>query len=217
MSGAALSMAGTGRHAAAFALATTLAFLGVCAGVQGLRGDLDPVAAPLSFYLVGPWGGWVQAVYYMLASGLVALAVALCRVPPHPARSLPAACLFVLAGVALAATSLAHDDVAVGGPAWIGLVHHIAASVAFLAVTVAMLLQSWRLRHWPGQGARAAAAGVLAVLAFASLWVHALDRALPRGASQKFVIVLVLAWLGSAAFWLLRASSRTAPEGESRR
>src|SRR5690242_5794730 len=50
-------------------------FVVICAAVQFLRGDLDWIAAPLSYYLLGPFGTAVIAAYLSLSVGLIALGV----------------------------------------------------------------------------------------------------------------------------------------------
>ncbi len=90
------------------------------------------------------------------------------------------------------------------------IVHGLSAIASFLLVGSAMLLQSIALRRDPHWRAVAAAMLALAVLAFAGLWLHALWKSLPRGASQKAVVSLYLLWLGAAAWRLRSAPTQTA-------
>jgi len=197
-------------HATAlFALAAVVAFALVCTAVQFLRSDLAPANAPLSMYLTGDFGGIVRAVYYMLAVGLIALAWATFRASDTTHRSEAPALLFVAAGVALIPVA-ATAPLSIDGPHadFARFVHGVAAQTTFLCVTVAMLLQSvrwWRDASFAnGRLARL----ILAALAFAALWVNVLNRQWPRGLVQKALIVMILIWLGAAAWQAARVLPR---------
>ena len=192
---------------ARIALAGFAAFALCALAVQFLRADLDWYATPLSFYLFGPYGPLLQAAYVALALGIATLAAVLYRALAPAARSAAPLLLFALAAVGIAVTAFAYTDVPRTDPTFEGFVHGNAARTAFLCVTGAMLLQSWRFRADPRWRARFAPAFSLAALAFALLWVHTLWRASPRGLGQKIVIALVVAWLVLATCWLLRERS----------
>ncbi len=186
------------------ALAGVIVFALICTAAQFLRADLDWQRAPLSFYLLDAYGAWVQTAYLALALALVLLGIGCYGALQPQARSATPLLLFVCAGLALGVTAVADSNHPQHAPTLEGLVHGIAAQAAFLCVTTAMLLQSWRFRgdvRWrryfgPGFA--------LAAICFAALWAHALWRDAPRGLTQKAVIVLILLWLGLAASWLQR-------------
>ena len=181
-------------------------FVVICAAVQFLRGDLDWVAAPLSYYLLGPFGTAVIAAYLSLSIGLIALGVGFHTALIASARSGAPVLLFAVAGVALSVTALSEPAKAHGHPAEWEAVHRFAAMTTFLCVTVAMMLQSFWLRFDPRWRGRFLFAFVLAVLAFIALWIYALFHIFPSGISQKTVIVLIVVWLGWASLALWRAT-----------
>ncbi|GAB3332234.1 DUF998 domain-containing protein [Marilutibacter aestuarii] len=191
------------------ALAGIGAFAACATAAQWLRADLDWQQVPLSFYLVGPYGAWVQGAYLALALALVLLGLGWYRALSAAARSAAPLLLFVVAAVALAVTALAETGRLGQPPRLEALVHGLAAQTAFLCVTVAMLLQAWRLRGDPVWRHRFAGAFALALLAFIGLWVHALWREAPRGLTQKLEILLILAWLALSA-----AALRSGPRGQ---
>lgn len=195
------------RALAAAALAGMLAFLLAAAALQFVRTDLDWVSAQMSFYLLGPGGRWLQAAYCMMGLAIVLLALGLYRAMPAPARSAAPVLLFVLAGAGLAATAFAAMDLPDAEPTLVGWLHGVTAYTAFLCVTAAMLLQSWRFRGARRWRRRTAPAMVLAATAFAGVWMLALWPALPRGLAQKAVIAAIGGWLVLAACWLLASSS----------
>lgn len=196
------------RLSALLSLGGVSAFVLVCGAVQFLRRDLDWIAAPLSYYLLGPFGDAVVAAYLALAAALLALGFGFRRALAAPARSGAPLLLFAVAGLALALTAVSEPLKAHGHAAEWEIVHRLAAMTTFLCVTVAMLLQSFWLRFDPRWRGRFAFAFALAAAAFVALWVYALSHRLPNGIAQKTVIVLILTWLGWAALALWRAPRR---------
>lgn len=197
-------------HLGTLALGGVFAFALVCAATQFARSDLDWAVAPLSFYLLGAYGWIVKAVYVALGVALVALGLGF-RAAGVPARARIAPALFALGGVALVVTAFAESATRPGAASLEARIHGVAAMTAFLAVTLAMLWQSVRLRRDADWRARFPTALPLAVLAFAALLAHALLRVGPRGVSQKTVIVLILAWLAIGAWRLRERAGRQMP------
>lgn len=201
------------RWAGRIALAGVALFALACVAWQFLRPDLDWVAAPMSFYLLGPNGWGLQMAYVALALAMLALAVGYYLHLPRDARSAAPGLLFAVGAMALMVTALARSNVPHAAPTLEGWVHGTAANTAFLTVTTAMLLQSWWMRGLRGPTRRWKVALGLASVCFAALWLHVLWRDLPRGAGQKALIALIVVWLGLAAHWLRRADD--GGEGES--
>jgi len=188
------------------ALIGVAVFAIVCGAAQFLRTDYNWLGVPLSFYVLGPYGGAVEGSYFALAPGLAALGIGWYRALDRGARSAAPLLLFVIAAVALCVTAVALTDVPNGPHTLHGVVHVIAAMTTFLCVTVAILMQSWQLRSDPRWRPRFRSAFTLALIAFIALWIDALAKSLPRGLSEKVVIVLILAWLWRAAWWLVRGA-----------
>lgn len=199
------SVRGCGRAA----FAGMLAFVAASGVLQAVRRDLDWLQAPLSFYLLGPHGHWLQAAYAALAVALVLLGTGFHGTLRRGARSAAPLLLFVAAGWALVVTALAHSNLPGHAPTLEGFVHGTAAQAAFLCATVAMLLQSWRLRGDARWRERFGPAFALALACFAGLWVDALWKGMPRGLEQKLLIALIMLWLLRAAWWLSRIRPRS--------
>ncbi|HEX7731710.1 MAG TPA: DUF998 domain-containing protein [Rhodanobacter sp.] len=196
------------RSTAAIALAGMLVFLATGVAAQCLRPDLDWVRVPNSFYLIGPWGGMVRAGYYAMALALALLGASAYAALAPAARSAAPLLLFAVGGTALALTALAPTDTWNRPPTLHGYVHGVAAQSAFLCTTTAMLLQAWRLRGDARWRRWSRPAFAYAATCFVLLWVQAFWRALPRGLGQKALILLMLGWLMSAAWRLLRGAGR---------
>ncbi len=206
---------GATRTLGVIALIGVAVFAVLCGAAQFLRTDYNPLGMPLSFYVIGPYGGMVEAAFYVLAPGLAALGIGWYRALAPHARSAAPLLLFVVAGIALCVTAAEFTDVPGHPPTLHGHIHVIAAGVTFICVTVAMLLQSWRLRFDPRWRDRFRSAFVLAAITFVALWVYALVKPVPRGVGEKVVIALILLWLWRAAWWLLRgplAAHREEPD-----
>lgn len=190
------------------ALAGVVAFLLSAAALHVIRTDLDWVQAQMSLYLIGRGGPLLQAGYCAMAGALVALAVGLRRTLAPQARSGAPVLLFVLGAAGLCVTAFASMDLEGADPSFIGWLHGTSAYTAFLGVTAAMVLQSWRLRDDPRWRGRSVPALSLAVLSFAGVWMLALWPDLPRGLAQKAVIGVIGAWVLVMVHWLRRADER---------
>lgn len=197
------------RALAALTLIADVIFTLVCGAAQFWRSDLDPLTMPLSAYLTGPGGDYVRLVYYVMAAGLFCLAIAGFLATPARNRSALAAVLLGVSAIALppvAITALfAHTEYQ--QPAH--LLHNMAAQITFLCLCFAMPLLSMRWQRKPCVS-RGLTGTVLAWAAFTWLWVYVLYHGLPSGSMQKVLIVLILAWLGWAAWQMLRASGEHA-------
>lgn len=204
------------RRLATSALAGVCFFALACAIVQFLRPELDWRQAPMSFYLLGPYGVWLQAAYCALACALVLLAVGYYRALQPQARSGAPVLLFAIAALGLCIAAVADGNLPQHTPTLQGWLHGTAAQTAFLCVTTAMLLQSWRLRADARWRSRFVQAFLLAAVAFAAVWVLALWRDAPRGLAQKLVIALIVGWLALAAGWLRRQGDATGSEAGER-
>ena len=193
------------------ALAGVSLFSLIAVAVQCLRPDLDWRQAPMSFYLSGAYGLWLQAAYFALAGALATVGFAYYRTLASSARSGAPVLLFSLAALGLATTAVADSNLPQRDAGLQGWVHGTAAQAAFLFATTAMLLQAWRLRGDPDWRRRSAFAFAWAISCFAAVWLLAFWRELPRGLTQKTVIAAIVGWLALSAWWL-RRPARSKPD-----
>lgn len=192
------------RPMAGIAIAGIALFVVSAVALQFMRAEFDWVRVPMSFYLLGDEGRWLQAGYVALACAIVALAVGWYRALPAPVRSGAPVLLFLLAAAGLCVTAFAPTNQPGLPPTFAGWLHGVAAQTAFLCVTTAMLLQAWRLRADPRWRRRFVVAFALAVAAFAGVWLLALWRELPRGLAQKVLVATIVSWLAMMSIWLWR-------------
>lgn len=172
--------------------------------MQFLRPDYDWVGIPLSFYLLGPYSPWLIVGFFALAAGVLCVALGLHTSLETAALRRTSLGLFVADALGICVVSLVHTDTAADpGLTTHGLIHYLAAAVAFLSVTLGMLTQSWRFRADPSWQRHFRAAFPLAVITFAALLTYVIWRGLPRGAAEKAVILLIVLWLLLASRWLM--------------
>jgi len=172
--------------------------------MQFMRPDYDWVGMPLSFYLLGPYSVWLIVGFFALAAGVLWVALGLHAALETAVLRRTSLALFAVDAVAICVVALVHTDTSADPvPTTHGMVHYVAATIAFLSVTLGMLTQSWRFRADPYWRRYFPMAFPLAAITFAALWLYALWRALPRGAAEKAVILLIVLWLLLVSRWLM--------------
>ena len=177
------------------------------AGVlQWARADLDPIAMPLSAYLIGDGGVWLRCAYDLMAASLACLAWASYRATIPRERSGLASALFVVAALTLPAVAITATYEYSAQENLARLIHSMAAQATFLCLVMGMLLLSSRWRRDPRLRRGSQVGIVLAWLAFAQMWLLALWKSAPPGLTQKVLIALILLWLGWATRQLRRVT-----------
>ena len=194
-------------------LAGGLAFAGVlfyflaAALLQFLRPDYSFMSTPLSFYLLGPYSGWLHAAFYVLAVAIALLAIGCYLASLPQARSAATLVLFMLGAAGVAVTAVASTDTSEKLTVH-GGIHLLAAALAFIATSFGMLLQSWRFRQDPDWRDRSQFALGLAAFEFLVLLIYALAHIPASGFMEKLTIVLILIWLALVASWLSMPRTR---------
>lgn len=185
-------------------LAGAMVFLLSAIALHLIRGDLDWMDAQMSHYLVGRGGVLLQAGYCAMGVALVVLALGLRRSLVPKARSGAPVLLFALGGAGLCITAFAPMDPEGGAPTFAGWVHGLSAYTAFVCVITAMVVQSWNLRGDPQWRRRSTAALVLAAATSIGPGLLAANPDLPRGLTQKAVILVIAIWVLLMVYWLRR-------------
>ncbi len=183
------------------AFAGVLFYFLVAAVLQFLRPDYSFIGTPLSFYLLGPYNGWLHTAFYVLAVAIALLAVGCYLVSVPQARSAATLVLFMLGAAGVVVTAVSPTDTN-DHLTLHGAIHILAAALAFIATSCGMLVQSWRFRQDPVWRKRLRPALQLAVFEFLVLLVYALAHIPASGFMEKLTIVLILLWLAQSAFWL---------------
>jgi hypothetical protein len=184
-----------------------VAFAAAAGALQFLRADLDPLGAPLSFYLTGPGGLYLRLAYYLISAALLVFALGGYRATWRPLRSRLASALFAGAGLALPMVAITELFIGTSRENQAHLIHGVAAQATFLWLSFGMLLLNARWRRDPRLSAGSMPGSIMAWLATAALWLQVFLRDLPHGLMQKLAIALILAWLTWAARHMRRAVS----------
>lgn len=191
---------------AAITLSGVAAVSAILLAVQFLRTDLDWVTVPMSIYVLGAWGPWVQAGFLVAVPALASLGVGLwTTLPRHVANSVALA-LFVGAALALVCVATFPTDTTRSPVTLHGTIHQWAAFATFEFVTIGMTLQAWMFRGQARWRRHFPEAFALAVITTIYFWIYALFHPIPRGVGEKVLIVLVLLWVWRAAWWIVRSS-----------
>lgn len=189
------------------ALLGPLVFLFTAITVQALHPAYDWVQAPLSFYLSGPQGLWLQSAYAFLAAAISAQAWLSWRSERTGVLNTAALLLFFTGAIALVVTAVFPGGSPAGAvPPFEHRLHVLSALLAFGLTGLGLLLRG--ALDW-ARGERLLLP--LALLAVGCLLLHVFMRELPRGASQKLTIALYLLWLGLHGW---RAPSLRAPASD---
>jgi hypothetical protein len=184
------------------ALLGPLVFLCAAITVQALHPSYDWVRAPLSFYLSGPQGLWLQSAYAFLAAAISAQAWLSWRGERAGVLNTAALLLFLGGAIALVVTAVFPGGSPAGAvPPFEHRLHVLSALLAFGLTGLGLLLRG--ALDW-ARGERLFLP--LALLAVGCLLLHVFVRELPRGASQKLTIALYLLWLWLHGWGVPRAS-----------
>lgn len=188
----------------AIAIIGVAVFSVICLAVQFLRTDLNWFTTPMSIYVLGPYGAWVQAAFFAPAPGFAVLGLGWYRALHRPLRGALSLVLFIAAAVALCLVGAFVTDTSPSPVTLHGAIHQWAAFATFVFVTTGMTLQSWWFRcdwRWRKHFPEAFAIAVITIVYF---WIYALFHPIPRGVGEKVVIGLVLIWIWRVAWWLVR-------------
>ena len=201
------------RHASRLMIFAVIAFTAVCTAAQFWRSDLDWIAIPLSTYLFGPGGGYVRAVYYLMALGLLGFARASYLATAPARRTVLGSSLLAAAGVILPIVAITELFRGTPYEELAHVTHKIAAPATFLWLSFGMLLLSSRWRRDPGLKKGSLPGVVLAWVATFVLWFQVLMPGLPNGLMEKLAIALILSWLGWAPYHILSTTHRWVTPG----
>jgi hypothetical protein len=197
------------------ALCGFLGFALVVVGLHVARPDLSAATVAVSYYVHGPYGGWLTVGLTSLGLGSLALALLLRRT--LHARG----AVFVQGGVGLWGVCVLLAAVFPADPMgrWTeppsaaGLIHGVAALIGFLALPLAALALARGLRDdqdWGEAGAHLVPLGILcavSLLAFlTSLWptLGANRPPVLLGLTERVLLAANLAWLMTSALRGLR-------------
>jgi len=192
----------------AFVIAVVLFYVTVQIAMHVLEPEFNPLRVPMSAYVLGAYGAWMTATYFVLAAGLLALAYCLATtLRRRPLTATAVIFLVIAASGALLAGSFPMD-LPGGTLTSAGRLHMVGGALTFPSWILGVLLFTLSIRQDPRWQAVSApltvvAAGVVVAGAIMFLSVAILGF----GAyAQRLLVVLLFAWMVLAALRVIRLS-----------
>ncbi len=178
------------------AIATAIYELSVLVAMHFLAPEVDPIRAPGSAYVLGPYGALVTTIYFTGSVGSVALGYGLKEAMPQVRLVRAGWLLFLVAALGRLLAGLFPMDFPPPIRTTSGLLHAFGGGIGFPLGTIGIFLFSLgfrRDRHWrPVSGLTLAlAAAILCALLLGILSLITLGFA---GYMQRVLVVLQLAW-----------------------
>jgi hypothetical protein len=131
----------------------TVAFVGITyfvviiIALHFLRPDLNPIQRPTSEYAVGPYGWLMTSAFFSMSVASSALVIGLSQGVSQPARSRIGLGLMGLWGVGVLIAMFFPIDPDGAPQTLSGTIHRINGPLAFLSLTVGVILVSRRFKH----------------------------------------------------------------------
>jgi hypothetical protein len=190
-------------------LALVAYWLAVVVAMHILQRELDPVAVPMSVYVLGVHGAWMTTSFFAAAAVWLVLALGLPKALPPTPWAKAGIVLYCVAACGDVAMGLVPTQFPVTPPlSPDGAIHLVASLVAFNAIAFGSLCFSRAFRtslHWRPMSR---VATILAVLMLVLLYVgvFVLLRDGITGLVQRALVVVILLWIGLVARRWLRWS-----------
>lgn len=180
---------------AGLALVLTSVFTVISIFVQFSRRDLSVIHSPMTHYLRGPGGALTRAGYICLMVALIAFGVSTLLAGNTDGWGISSTSLFVAAGLSLVAVDAtagaALPDITQRPRSHV-LIHRYGAVLAFVFAIGGILITSWTSSSSvPGSVVRQSAALICCALFIVMTFI----RTIPKGLSQKLLILSVASWL----------------------
>jgi hypothetical protein len=122
-------------------------FVVIIVALHFLRPDLNPIQRPTSEYAVGPYGGLMSSAFFSMSVACWALIIGLSQGVSQPARSRIGLGLMGLWGVGVLIAMIFPIDPDGAPQTLSGTIHRINGPLAFLSLTVGVILVSRRFKH----------------------------------------------------------------------
>ena len=172
-----------------------------------LRPELNPIQRPTSEYAVGPYGWLMTSAFFSLSVASFALVHGLPHSLAQPARSRVGLALIGVWAVGLLIAMRFPIDLDRAPSTITGTIHRTNGPLTFLALTVGVVLVSWRFRYattWRPYHCAALGLSLVMLAAFVATPVSLATQAGMAGLSQRIYLAAFVTWFLLTA-WRLRA------------
>jgi bacteriorhodopsin len=196
---------------ATVAIAAIAYFVVIIVALHVLRPDLNPTSRPTSEYAVGPYGLLMTSAFFSMSLASWALVIALYEGVSQPARSRLGLGLLGLWAVGILIAMIFPID-AEGTPQTMpGAIHRINGPLAFLSLTVSMILVSRRFKQdeqWRPLHRPALILSLIMLVEFLGVPLAIATESGFAGLAQRIYLVTFVTW-----FLLTATRLRTAALG----
>ncbi|GAC1623667.1 MAG: hypothetical protein NVS4B9_15140 [Ktedonobacteraceae bacterium] len=170
-------------------------FAGITVLFHLLRPDLDPISRYISEYAVGHYSFLMTIAFLALATGSLALCIALARGIPLAARSRSGLILLALWSLGGFIVSIFPTDLVNEPFTTHGIIHGIAATGAFLSLCFSAVLMSQAFKHdkqWQAASRPGVLAGILLIILLLAFFLSPISL---KGITERIFVGACLAWL----------------------
>jgi len=181
-------------------------FWAVFVAMHFLQPEFDPIRAPGSAYVLGPYGAWVTSSYFALSAAHLGMARCLAlELPPGRMRWIPVIIFCVVACGGVLAGTFPMDYP--GPPQTLsGRLHAIGGALSFPPWVIGVLIASFLARRDPrwADVSRSLLVLSLGAVGMFALLVSSFLILGFAGYAQRLVLLLLSAWLVVVARHLIR-------------
>lgn len=198
----------SGTVGGAFVIAVVLFAVAVQTAMHVLEPEFDPVRVPMSAYVLGAYGAWVTANYFVLAAGIFSLGYFITTTLPRTRLAKSAFSLFLIAaGGAVIAGSFPMDSPGAALTSS-GRLHMAGGALTFPLWALGALLFTVSVRGNPRWHSVSAVLTILAAMVVAAAATMFLSVAILGfgGYAQRLLVVSLFAWMILAAHRVIRLS-----------
>jgi len=189
-------------------------WLAVVAAMHLLEPEFDPVAVPMSAYVVGAYGVWMTTSFFAAAAIWFLLAFGLAKVLPPTWWTKAGIVLFCIAGCGEVVMGFFPAQWPIPQPVPQQIVIHLIGGLAtFYAVALGSISFSVSFRGADRWRPVSTAAIVVSILMFATLMYRWVWRPLSDmdGLIQRIIVALMLVWFALVVIPWIRWAPRAEP------
>jgi hypothetical protein len=180
------------------AMAGALYFTIAIVVLHFLRPDLNPISRLTSEYAVGQYGLIMSTAFFSMSLATVALLIGLYRIVPPAARSPIGLGLLGLWAVGVLIAMLFPIDAQGAPPTVAGTIHSTSGPLAFLSVTIGVLLVSGRFKRdtrWRPFHRIALMLSLVLLVGYIATFLSFVTQSGYLGITQRITLAALVTWM----------------------
>ena len=163
-----------------------------------IRPDLNPISQQTSAYAVGPYSFLMTSAFFSMSVATISLVIALYNGLPQQARSRIGLGLLGIWGVAVLIAMTFPIDLEGAPQTLSGTIHRINGPIAFLCVTLGVILVSWRFKQdemWRPFHRTALVLSLILLVAFILGGLSIATQSGFIGLTQRIDLIALVTWM----------------------